>query len=65
MTLLPSTAHSLCLDIETAADAALTIHKLALWRADTALGVAWHGPRIAASLARIEELSAGADCLLG
>lgn len=55
----------LSLDIETAVDDVLAIHKLAGWRADTGQAVSLQGPKLAASIEQLDALAEGAAFLLG
>jgi len=65
MTSPPFAPRCLCLDIETAFDDLLSIHKLAGWRADTNEGVSLAGQQIAAAADRLDELTEGAAFVLG
>lgn len=65
MTSPPFAPRCLCLDIETAIDNVLDIHKLAAWRADTQEGISLTGKQIAASLHKVDALSEGAAFVLG
>ncbi|HMW16582.1 MAG TPA: RecQ family ATP-dependent DNA helicase [Accumulibacter sp.] len=55
----------LCLDIETAIDNALDIHKFAAWRADTQASVVLQGKQIPLALEKIDALTEGAAFVLG
>lgn len=55
----------LCLDIETAIDNVLDIHKFAAWRADTHASIALQGKQIPSSLEKIDALTEGAAFVLG
>jgi ATP-dependent DNA helicase RecQ len=65
MTSPPFAPRCLCLDIETAFDDLLTIHKLAAWRADTNEGFSLAGRQIAAAIPRLDTLTEGAAFVLG
>ncbi|MBN8734133.1 MAG: RecQ family ATP-dependent DNA helicase [Acidobacteria bacterium] len=55
----------ICIDIETAADNALEVHKFAVWRPDTLGSIVLSGAQIGASVDRIDALSEGAAFVLG
>ena len=61
----PFAPRCLCLDIETAFDDVLSIHKLAGWRADTQEGFSLAGQQIAAAVDRLDTLTEGAAFVLG
>jgi ATP-dependent DNA helicase RecQ len=55
----------LCLDIETAANDALALHKFAAWRPDTRQSIFLNASQIGASLAQIDTLTEGAVFVVG
>lgn len=55
----------LCIDIETAANDALEVHKFAAWRPDTLQSLYLAGAQIGASLPQIDALTEGAAFVLG
>ncbi|MDD2885907.1 MAG: RecQ family ATP-dependent DNA helicase [Dechloromonas sp.] len=61
----PFAPKCLCLDIETAATDALTLHKFGAWRADSQQSVCVSGAQMAAALSRIDALTAGASFIVG
>lgn len=65
MTPTPFAPRCLCLDIETAIDDVLTIHKLAGWRPDTRDSITLVGKQIASSLEKLDVLTQGAAFVLG
>jgi ATP-dependent DNA helicase RecQ len=55
----------LCLDIETAANDQLALHKFAAWRPDTQQGLSLSGQQMAGARATIDALTEGAAFVLG
>ena len=55
----------LCLDIETAANDALALHKFAAWRPDTRQSIFLGASQIGAALAQIDALTEGAAFVVG
>ena len=55
----------LCIDLETAVDDLRQLRKLAGWRPDTGASLVVKGAALASSLARLDELGAGAAFVLG
>ena len=65
MTVPPFAPRCICVDIETAANDVLDLHKFAAWRADTQESVCLTGNQIGSSLARIDGITEGAAFVLG
>ena len=61
----PLQPRCLCLDLETAIDDVRQLRKLAGWRPDTGASLVVKGAALASSLARLDELGAGAAFVLG
>ena len=61
----PFAPRCLCLDIETAANDTLELHKFAAWRPDTEQGLSLSGRQMSDVQAKIDALSEGAAFVLG
>jgi ATP-dependent DNA helicase RecQ len=61
----PFAPKCLCLDIETAATDALTLHKFGAWRPDNKHSVCVSGQQMATALAKIDALTEGANFIVG
>ena len=61
----PFAPHCLCLDIETAANDALALHKFGAWRPDSRQSVCLAGRQMPSALAQIDALTEGAAFVVG